>query len=496
MHQFMDHSHYPGMIIWGRPCRRPLRCAVFLLGVIILHIIPTTCTWAEEHPAAADPDQVVASWKDVKLNSDDFYRLLNQQIKFKMIYDYESLEKSGILEETLEECMTQEYATREAIRRGAGDDRVFNDQLLYIMRKKHLGDSVGRQVKPDLPTPEIIDMSPPDEQEMLKYFPQYVRRLMSGEFYRVHFIFFKKMGDDPEKNEVKKRAAQAALERIRAGEDFVEVKMEVTEAERPTVEPTHISRTSPNVEKIRKLVMTMKPGEISDVIEASQGYYIIYLLPTQAISEEYIFEEVVKNPVYRKELGQLALSKRKRTDPWADYLKGVASRYDYEEFDVSGLEEGEWPPLDTVLVRVDSDQWTLGQLATIAENMGRDPEERIDLDYFIPYLRKALLLSRVFKDEGHSATDYDLLMWRIRSSSEYAGWLQRFYQREILESLSGTMNEDDARRKAGRLAFERVQKEMERASQEMDVLITLDTLDMDRIEFADPPEVDYNLPEE
>ncbi len=466
--------------------------SVLIAAAMLLNVVLASCTkHGEQKTVGAVPDGdtagIAATWEDISLEIGDFHRLLNANIRFGRIYDYESLEKSGLLEHTIQIGMQEEFFMREAVRLGADTDQIFNDILIKLARQSHLGNCVVQRIRSDLPSSEIIDKSEPGEEEMRKHFKLFTNQLLDEEFHMIHHIFFGKDPDDPGNNILKKEEAMAAVARIKAGEDFVDLKMELTETRNPKPDPEPIPRYDPGMQKLREQIEKMEPGEISDVIDGKQGYYIIYYLPEQNLTEEFRLEDVLRNPSQKERLARFTINKRPRTKPVLDYVDEISGNYDFEIYDHGELDEGDWPPRDTVLVRVDSDQYTLDDLITVFEYQGIDPREKLDLDFFIPYLKQNMILSRKFADEAYRESDMDLVNWRILSASEHRKWLMRHFASSFLDTLVDPGNREDAREEAEKLATEYLGDMLNQMKQEMKVMVTTDNLNMETVQFSSPP---------
>jgi peptidyl-prolyl cis-trans isomerase SurA len=102
-------------------------------------------------------------------------------------------------------------------------------------------------------------------------------------------------GETPEENEVKRAEAETLVTRIRGGEDFAIVAREASEGSRAS-EGGAWGWIAPDAmrKELSDTLQDMKPGEISDVIETAEGYYIVALegrreksvTPLESVKEE------------------------------------------------------------------------------------------------------------------------------------------------------------------------------------------------------------------
>jgi hypothetical protein len=475
-------------ITWNRSCHQLPRSTMHILILLVLHIFGPSGIRAEEHPVAGDMSgQLAASWENVSLGADEFYLLLNEDIQNYIVHDLDSLKERKLLEMIIERSMNQQYAINEAVSLGANEDKIFIRLLLKLRRQDHQSIIVIRHLKPTLPEPKIIDTSEPGEKEMLDFFMLFQKSILFKEFYRIHFIFIKKDGENPENNKLKEGKARAVLERVRAGEDFVKVMMEVTEIEKPYNKVIELRRDDKETEQMRDYVKNMTPGQISDVIDAKQGYYIIYCLPDQNISDVSSYEAIIENAMLREKMVELIMTHRRRTDPLNDYVDELALWHHCRVFDPAGLEDGEWPPLDTVLAGIDSDQWTLADMVDIFESMDMDPKEVIEFAKLSKYLRNQLLLSAEFDADEYKETESDLLAWKKTLAQEHESWLRRYHQRTFLENSSETTDEEGVKWKAFEFSRDKILAVQDQMKNEMKVYINLENLDMSRVIWADPP---------
>lgn len=114
-------------------------------------------------------------------------------------------------------------------------------------------------------------------------------------------------GDNPAVREEQRIKAQSALQRIRAGEPFELLANEFTPGPARTGgDIGYVEKGSMNP-AIEEVAFSLKPGEISDVIETPQGFYIIRALDrrgggslTAKATREDVEERIYRDKVEKK----------------------------------------------------------------------------------------------------------------------------------------------------------------------------------------------------
>lgn len=114
-------------------------------------------------------------------------------------------------------------------------------------------------------------------------------------------------GDNPAVREEQRIKAQSALQRIRAGEPFELLANEFTPGPARTGgDIGYVEKESMNP-AIEEVAFSLKPGEISDVIETPQGFYIIRALDrrgggslTAKATREDVEERIYRDKVEKK----------------------------------------------------------------------------------------------------------------------------------------------------------------------------------------------------
>ena len=113
----------------------------------------------------------------------------------------------------------------------------------------------------------MITVSP---SEVAAYYQEHIDEFQSPETLRLDGIFIPS-GNEPQRDA--RARAEEALKRLREGEAFEKVKADL-KASNPLGEVKR-GQLKPDVER---RIFALKEGEVSDVIETDQGYYIVKLL--------------------------------------------------------------------------------------------------------------------------------------------------------------------------------------------------------------------------
>ncbi len=376
---------------------------------------------------------VVASCDGLELKADEFYERMNMVIRNLGFTGPEEFTESWSPYKTAEHALEQKLIMREAESLGIDQDPVFQMYLNRLVRDMHYGVIARKQINKTLPESYIDDTSPPDEAEMREHFTAFKKFLEINEFYQIHYIYLKTLEGDLAHNTSQRQKAEWVLERIQAGEDFIDIKLETTETEDSSRDPFRFNRAGQGAGKMLQFVKAMKPGEITDVIESNNGYFIVYLPPDQQISDISSLEAVQNNPEAHSKLVDYITRQRPRTYPWFDYLKNLKStQTGFDVFDTKSLDGDELPPPETILVRLNERQWTLAEVMEIMNALGMTLVGRKGLDWAINEFSYYLLMSeKAYEGEVELTEDHELT-WRNRIAREYEDWLTRHYQNSIL----------------------------------------------------------------
>jgi peptidyl-prolyl cis-trans isomerase C len=170
---------------------------------------------------------------------------------------------------------------------------------------------------------EVIDKVKVNDADLEKYYKEHKQEFIEPEKVKVNIIQFKlKDNATPEEKKAQKKKADQALKRLKKGDDFEKVAKEVSEDERTKNSGGNTGffskgkRMNTYGEKVEDKAFTLKTGQISDVIEEKNGYYIIKAGEKKPQKEETLQE--AKSKIERRMQQE---EQRKAYDTYLDTLK-------------------------------------------------------------------------------------------------------------------------------------------------------------------------------
>jgi hypothetical protein len=486
------HMFKWGMVRCNLAHTRILQKACPILACLILLPVCLSCMHLHDEEKSGnistpEDNRIIASSDGLDLKADEFYIRLNMIINNLGFTGPDEFTKYYNPRKAAELCLEWQWIKREDESLGIDDDPVFQMFLNRLSRDMHYAILARKIINETLPDPYTDNTTPPDEAEMREDFDQFARFIEINEGYKIHYIYLVKKEDDAEHNESQHRKAGQALARIRSGEDFIDVKMETTETGEPSRDPYHVSLASNKTEKMRSYVESMKPGDVTDVIDGGTGYFIIYVLPDQQITDVSSLEAVQNDPVAHKKLVDHILRQRPRIIPFREYFEALKkTQPGFEVFDTSTLETGQSPTPDTVLVRLNERQWTYGEINAINDSLDMDMTGKQGLDWMINELSYQILLSEkaysgeVELDEGHEFT------WQENITREYKRWLTRYHQNSILKDSDVQADDLEMKKTVSSDAEVLVDQKLKEMTKGLIMHLSDADLDSNRIRWAQP----------
>ena len=447
----------------------------------------------KETTRSEDPERPIATFLDTSLSTDEFYVILNYDMIFSEIQSRDQFDRKNFAYETTSNALWNKVCQVEAESHGADIDPQFMAYLKW--HRTQFFTSLGSKViLPTLPPAEPVDPTPPDENEMREHFDLWQKQFVRLEPIWAHYIVLNKKGDDPAGNEAQRLRAGKALTRIRSGEDFVDVKMEMTDAEKPTRDPWMLERSNDRLNALRRVLEIMQPGELSDVIDRPQAYYIFYVLPGQEWNDLSSYEKMQANPQMTQKLADFILNLRPKINPMVSFVdEQLFTEPGYEEYDPTALDDYQVPPPETVLVGLDDLSWTMQELADIWEFWDptrTTPLEKDDVIESIRDMRHQFLITAMI-DRGEIEVEKKWFqIWPVLERRNYKRWLQTnlddFLLRQSLDlPEEGHLVEEDAKF----LAREIVQRLSEDFSEHAIIKHNYEEIDWSRVKFyVKPPD--------
>ncbi|MDD2897638.1 MAG: peptidylprolyl isomerase [Desulfuromonadaceae bacterium] len=161
------------------------------------------------------------------------------------------------------------------------------------------------------------------ESEMRDYYTANISKYTEEETFRARHIFFK-TGEKASQDEIKRAQATAlaVLADAKAGKDFAELAKKFSEdpAARKDGGDLGSFKKGDMQADLEKTILSLKPGEISDLVSTPIGFHIIKL-ETRMAGVTKPFESVksdIEEILYRKK-------SEERFNAWAKELRGKAS---------------------------------------------------------------------------------------------------------------------------------------------------------------------------
>lgn len=161
------------------------------------------------------------------------------------------------------------------------------------------------------------------ESEMREYYSANLAKYTEDDTYRARHIFFK-TGEKatPEEVQREKSTALAVLADARAGKDFAELAKKFSEdpAARKDGGDLGSFKKGDMQPELEKTILSLKPGEVSDLVSTSIGFHIIKL-EARVAGKVKPFESV------KADIGEILYRKKseERFSQWAKDLRSKAS---------------------------------------------------------------------------------------------------------------------------------------------------------------------------
>jgi hypothetical protein len=450
---------------------------------------PSISTMPAEHRPAQE-DKIIASFDGLHLYTTEYYLHVNKSIGLSQITDLEMLMNQEVSHWVTLNVMVEKAMRREAEHFGANDDEWF---ALHMRneRQEYFFTQAASVLKPTLPEAGPADTSPPTEQELQDAFFLWQNQIVKKEPIWLHYIVFSTHKDNIEGNRIQQDKAERALARIRGGEEFLDVLMEVTEHENPTREPYMLLRRDRKLKELREIIEIMQPGEISDVVKRSKGYFIFYVLPGQEWTDLSSLETVKANPPLFQQLVDHIISLLR---PWSrpvdDYIDAnLKDQPGFEEFDMNILAKDEMPPMDTVLVKIRDKQWTMAELDLYM----RDFDTTVDsltpcqVRNAIRNFGYHMLLVDQVERELIKLDDESYHWWEIMETGYYTEWLG-INLWKIFVAMDPVLAEDpDYMGQARQHAMDHIDHLKQKVVGAVEVHKTPGEIDINRLKWFVPP---------
>ena len=209
------------------------------------------------------------------------------------------MKRNNITESQMEEMLEAEGRSMKQYK-----EVIRNQILVTKVVQFHMGKSAGATNK-----------------QIQKYYDEHQKDYWQPRqpFVR-HILFIADESATPEVKQLKKVKANEIIRQIRAGNDFSEMAKKYSEdVSANTSGEVGLLKKGHFVPEFEKVAFSLKPGEISDVVESRYGYHIIKVdrvIPGKARSLDEVKEKIEQVLQFE--------NKKKKYQKWMDELKNHA----------------------------------------------------------------------------------------------------------------------------------------------------------------------------
>ncbi len=214
----------------------------------------------------------------------------------------------------IEESMIDEAV--KGIRDRFGSDEEFRKavaeqgETMATFRRKHEEDLLARKMS-QLKLQEIDKEVTISEQDVRDFYEKHKQELAADP--KMEFLKMFVSADSsllPDERAMKRRVLEEALAEVEAGADFEEVAERLAQDDKSgTLE---IGRGDLPAE-LERAILSMREGDVSDILESEQGFYIVKVVRSEA--PKVIYDDELRariRPTLRRQLVQ---------EKWNDWLK-------------------------------------------------------------------------------------------------------------------------------------------------------------------------------
>ncbi len=184
----------------------------------------------------------------------------------------------------------------------------------------------------ELTKSEISDKVTVDDAAIKKYYNENKKAYLKPEKVKANLIFFQaKQEASSADKKVAKEKAEKTLKKLKKGEDFEKLAKELSDDKRTkrrggsTGFFSKGKRIKTYGEQFEQKVFAMKVGDLSDVFEGKDGYYIIKIADKKAEKQQSLDE--VRARIERK------MKQEKQKEAYDTYVEGLKKKYPVKIFD-------------------------------------------------------------------------------------------------------------------------------------------------------------------
>ncbi|MCX8043103.1 MAG: peptidylprolyl isomerase [Desulfobacterota bacterium] len=294
-----------------RTRRQCLITGAIILGLILPATTRATDNATSQKPAAAK--KVLATVGKEKITEEDVMAPISMMPpQFRSRYETPDGRKK-----LFERAVQMSLLSQEARRRGI-------DKQEDVAKKiKEMADQIIIQ---ELTKQVISDQIAVSDDEIQKYYNENTASFVEEERVKVNLIQFEVKDNATEQQKTeKKKQAEKALSRLKKGEDFEALAKELSDDKRTKTRGgntgffTRGKRNDIYGEAFEAKAFSLKPGEISDVFQGKNGYYIIKVAERKEQKQQTLDE--AKPRIER------TLKQEKQKKAFDDYIESLKKRY-------------------------------------------------------------------------------------------------------------------------------------------------------------------------
>ena len=302
---------------------KPAKRKIFLTIISFMFLLASEA-WATDNATAQKPissKKILATVGKEKITDEDIMAPINMMPpQFRSRYETPEGKKK-----LFERAVQMSLLSQEARRRGI-------DKREEVAKKiKEMADQIIIQ---ELTKEVISDKISVSDDEIQKYYNENTSSFIEEEKIKVYLIQFEvKDNATAQQKAEKKHLAEKTLSRLKKGEDFEPVAKELSDDKRTKTRGgntgffTRGKRTDIYGEAFEAKAFSLKPGEISNVFEGKNGYYIIKVAERKEQKQQSL--EEAKPRIER------TLKQEKQKKAFDDYLESLKKRYPVEIKDES-----------------------------------------------------------------------------------------------------------------------------------------------------------------
>jgi peptidyl-prolyl cis-trans isomerase C len=247
----------------------------------------------------AEDDVVVAKIGDRKITLSEFNKILNYYVTDKQ----KASDKTPQFKEAVLKHYLQAIAITQAAGKSGFDKKPEIIQSMEINKSNYLASEYLKK--------EVIGKITIPDNEIKTYYETHPDEFKTPEMVKASHILIKV---DPSKSADEKNTARAKaedlLKKIKAGEDFSKLASEKSDDTNSKLKGGDLGflPKGKTVKQFDDVAFSLKPGEISGVVETQFGYHIIKVEEKKAASTEPY--ESVKEKISQKLLQEQSRSKQ------------------------------------------------------------------------------------------------------------------------------------------------------------------------------------------